>query len=147
MRTFLRCIPTLLLNSAERENESYIMLARRPNRRDAGIHIRYKALSALNRIRIPLYKKYGRVIGVCSEMHPKLDMRYRLRIVFTVLLTYCHRIEHWLPPVVREQFTSLFLDGTRQQCCRYKPIFKIFTSIFFAKFIFSPMIVHSHSNI
>ena len=35
------------------------MLARRPNRRDAGIHIRRKALSALNRIRIPLYKKYG----------------------------------------------------------------------------------------
>ena len=60
------------------------MLARRPNRRDASIHLRHKALSALNRIRIPLYKKYGRVIGVCSEMHPNLDMRYRLRIISTV---------------------------------------------------------------
>ena len=48
---------------------------------------------------------------------------------------------------VREQFTSLFLDGTRQQCCRYKLILKILTSNFFAKFIFSPMIVHLHSNI
>ena len=85
------------------------MLARRPNRRDAGIHIRHKALSALNRIRIPLYKKYGRIIAVCSEMHPNLDMRYRLRIVSAVLLTYCHRLEHWVPPV-RDLLIRQFLD-------------------------------------
>ena len=85
------------------------MLARRPNRRDASIHLRHKALSALNRIRIPLYKKYGRVIGVCSEMHPNLDMRYRLRIISTVLLTYCHRMENWVPPI-RDLLIRQFLD-------------------------------------
>ena len=85
------------------------MLARHPNRRDAAIHIRNKALSALSRIKIPMYKKYGRILVVCSEVHPDPDMRYRLRIVSIVLLTYCHRVEHWAP-LVRDLLIRQFLD-------------------------------------
>ena len=56
-----------------------------------------------------MYKKYGRILGVCSEFHPNPGMRYRLRIVSTVLLTYCHWIEHWAPPV-RDLLIRQFLD-------------------------------------
>ena len=60
---------------------------------------------------IPVYKKYGRIciLGACSDFHPNPDMRYRLIIDSTVLLSCSNRIEHKAPPV-RDLLIRQFLD-------------------------------------
>ena len=73
----------------------------RPNRRNVSIHVRHKAMCALDRVKVFNYKRYALCLSISSLSQPPGTLKEKLKLISLIFLISALRIVRWTPPVIR----------------------------------------------